>query len=60
MHQMTCRDHDESSSQLVNEPSEFEPLKFYCIYFLGDQRHDSVYHVIMFYHITCIKICVFG
>ena len=33
MYKMTCRDQDDSSSQpaQVNEQSEFEPLKFYCI-----------------------------
>ena len=32
-----------SSKQLVNEPSVFEPLKFFCIYVLKDDAVDKVH-----------------
>ena len=55
MHKMTCRDHDDSSSQprCKNEPLEFEPLKFYCI----SAAEPLEFEPLKFYCISAAETC---
>ena len=37
---------NELETALVNDPSVFEPLKFYCISLLGDQNYPDSIHLV--------------